>query len=69
MNKEKIISNLAIIYFAIGLVFTIIFAIYYRWTPLSFLSPNFFAVVFSWPYQAIGFIKDLLIFGLTGKPI
>lgn len=67
--KEKIIANLAISYFIVGIVFTTLFAIYYKWTALSFFSPGFFAVVFSWPIQAPGFIGDLLTYGLSGKPI
>jgi len=26
-------------------------------------------VIISWPYQAIGFAKDILYFGLAGKPV
>jgi len=68
-NKEKIITKIATVYFMIGVIFAIFFAIYYKWHPLSFLSPNFFSVVFTWPFQAIGFIRDLLTYGLTGKSI
>ena len=68
-NKEKIIANLAIVYFLAGFVFTILFAIYYKWPYLSFMSPGFFAVVFSWPMQVPGFLGDLLTYGLSGKPI
>lgn len=69
MSKEKLISTIAIIYFMIGFVFSVAFAIYYRWPTLSFLSPGFYSVILTWPLQAIGFAKDLLTFGLTGKPI
>lgn len=69
MSKEKIVTNLAIIYFVVGLLFATGFAVYYKWPALSFLSPGFFAVVFSWPLQAIGFVGDLLNYGLAGKPI
>ncbi|MBI4038167.1 hypothetical protein HY387_00735 [Candidatus Daviesbacteria bacterium] len=69
MTKEKIITNLAIIYFVIGLLFAIFFAIYYKWPPLSFLSPGFYAVLISWPLQTPGFANDFLIYGLAGKPI
>lgn len=69
MSKEKIIGNLAISYLLLGLVFATLFAIYYKWSGLSFLSPGFFAVVFSWPIQAPGMIRDLLYYGLAGKPI
>lgn len=69
MKKEKIVTNVAVIYFVVGVIFAIAFAIYYKWPPLSFLSPGFFAVVFTWPLQAIGFVRDLLTYGLSGKPI
>lgn len=69
MSKDRIISIVAITYFTIGFIFAILFALYYRWSPLSFLSPGFYTVIFSWPYQMIGFTRDLLTFGLAGKPI
>lgn len=69
MSKEKIISTIAIIYFMIGFIVAIAFAIYYHWSYLSFLSPGFYSVILTWPYQTIGFIRDLLIYGLAGKPI
>lgn len=69
MPKERIFTSIAIIYFIVGLIFATLFAIYYRWEILSFLSPGFYAVVLSWPYQAIGLIRDLLYYGLAGKPI
>ena len=69
MSKEKLISTIAIIYFTIGFLFAILFAVYYRWSPLSFLSPGFYTVILTWPYQAIGFIKDFLSYGLAGKTI
>lgn|GEM_PF-1560846 len=69
MKKSSLLSTLGIIYFMVGVVFTIAFAIYYRWPGLAFLSPGFFSVVFTWPYQAIGFARDLMQFGLAGKPI
>ncbi|MBU1000504.1 hypothetical protein KKE78_03875 [Patescibacteria group bacterium] len=69
MDKEKFISTLSIAYFMIGFVFTIAFAIYYRWPLLSFLSPGFFSVILTWPLQIIGFTGDLWIYGLAGKPI
>lgn len=69
MSKEKLISSIAIAYFMIGFVVALAFAIYYRWSPLSFLSPGFYSVILTWPFQAIGFAKDLLNYGLAGKPI
>ena len=69
MSKEKLLSTIAIFYFMIGFIVAIAFAIYYRWSYLSFLSPGFYSVILTWPYQAIGFLKDLLNYGLAGKPI
>ncbi|MBI2020258.1 hypothetical protein HYS94_02450 [Candidatus Daviesbacteria bacterium] len=69
MSKEKLLSTIAIFYFMFGFIFAIIFAIYYRWPFLSFLSPQFYSVILTWPYQAIGFLRDLSIYGLLGKPI
>jgi hypothetical protein len=66
--KKKLISNAAIIYFLIGLIFATGYAIYYRWTALAILSPGYFAVVLSWPIQIPGLIYDLQQYGLTGKP-
>jgi len=68
-NLESKLSNLAIIYSMIGLVFAFLFALYYRWPWYGYFSPGFFAVFISWPYQAIGFVKDLLYYGLAGKPV
>lgn len=69
MKKSSIISTIAIAYFMIGFVIAIAFALYYRWSYLSFLSPGFYSVILTWPYQVIGFLKDLLTFGLAGKSI
>ncbi len=69
MFKEKLLSTIAIGYFIIGFVVAILFALYYKWPYLSFLSPGFYAVIFSWPYQIIGFIRDFWTYGLAGKPI
>lgn len=69
MKSSKFFSNIAIFYFMFGFVFAIVFAIYYKWPPLSFLSPGFYSVILTWPYQAVGFVRDLLTFGLSGKPI
>lgn len=68
-NLNKLISNIAIGYFMAGFIFAILFAIYYRWPPFSFLSRGFYSVILTWPYQAIGFINDLLNYGLAGKPV
>lgn len=65
----KILSTIAISYFIIGFVFAIGFAIYYHWSALSFLSPGFYSVILTWPYQAIGFTQDLINYGLAGKPL
>ena len=69
MPKEKLISSIAIGYFIIGVIFAAAFAIYYHWSPLSFFSPGFYSVIFTWPIQTIGLFNDLLIYGLAGKPI
>ncbi len=69
MKTSRIISNIAIGYFMIGFSVAIAFALYYKWPYLSFLSPGFYSVILTWPYQLIGFIGDLLNYGLAGKPI
>lgn len=69
MTKGKILSNIAVAYFMIGFVFAIAFALYYRWPFVSFLSPGFYSVILTWPYQAVGFAKDFWYYGLAGKPI
>lgn len=66
---EKKVSVCFVLYFILGLIFAFLFALYYRWPALGYFSPGFYMVIFSWPYQAIGFIKDLLYYGLAGKPI
>lgn len=66
---EKVVANLAIAYFVFGIIFATCFAIYYKWSALSFLSPGFFAVVFTWPFQLLGFVGDFLTYGMAGKPI
>ena len=65
---EKHVSTIAKTYFIIGLLFAFIFAYYYKWPATGYFSPGFLAVVASWPYQAVGFTKDLLYYGLEGKP-
>ncbi len=69
MKKSSILSTIAIGYFMVGFVFAAFFALYYKWPFISFLSPGFYMVILTWPYQAIGFVNDLLIYGLAGKPI
>lgn len=69
MKKSSILSTIAIAYFMIGFIVAILFAMYYRWSPLSFLSPGFYSVILTWPYQIIGFAKDFWAYGLAGKPI
>ena len=65
---EKVLATLAVIYFFTGLIFAVGFAIYYHWSYLSFLSPGFFTVLFTWPLQLPGMISDLQNYGLVGKP-
>lgn len=69
MKKEKLLTNLAILYFIVGLIFAIGYAAYYRWPALSFLSPGFYTVVITWPLQIPGFFQDFINYGLAGKPI
>ena len=66
---EKKIAPFAIIYFVIGLVFAVIFAIFYHWPPLSLFSPGFYVVALSWPIQLPGFIWDFQYYGLAGKTL
>ncbi len=66
---EKKIISVAIAYFVIGLVFAIIYAIFYHWPPLSFFSPGFYAVLLTWPIQLLGFISDFQYYGFTGKTL
>lgn len=66
---EKKLSMLAVLYFVMGLIFAILFALFYHWGVLSFFSPGFYVVILTWPYQIIGFVPDFLTFGFAGKPI
>ena len=69
MKKSAIVSSLATAYFMIGFGVAILFALYYRWPALSFLSPGFYSVILTWPVQLIGFVGDFWNYGLAGKPI
>lgn len=60
---------LASSYFIFGLIFAFAFALFYRWEPLGYFSPGFYAVILTWPLQITGFIQDFLIYGLAGKSI
>lgn len=64
---EKKIAIFAIIYFLIGIIFAISYALFYHWTALSFFSPGFYLVILSWPIQISGFVADFRYYGLTGK--
>ncbi len=64
---EKRLTTFAIIYFTIGMFFAVMFALFYHWPALSFLSPGFYIVVFTWPYQAFGLVQDFAIYGFAGK--
>lgn len=66
---EKKISYIAIVYFLIGLVFGFFYAWYYSWPVVGYFSPGFWMVIITWPFQTIGFIRDLTYYGLAGKPI
>lgn len=67
-SLEKGLSIFFILYFSLGIIFAFLYAIYYHWTPLSYFSPGFYNVVFTWPIQIPGFIKDIMYYGLSGKP-
>ncbi len=67
-RAEDRISTIGILYFMFGFVFASLYAIYYHWPLIGFLSPGFWAVSFTWPFQAVGFIRDLMYFGIAGKP-
>jgi hypothetical protein len=64
---EKKIAAFAVIYFLIGLVFAIIFALFYHWPALSYFSPGFYVVVLTWPVQIPGFVSDFQYYGFNGK--
>lgn len=66
---EDKVSLFFTLYFMFGLLFGLMFAYYYRWEFYGYFSPNFFAVVFTWPYQAIGFLRDVFYYGTLTKPI
>ena len=67
VRLEKAITTVLILYFFIGIVFTIIYALFYHWSALSFFSPGFYTVVISWPLQVKGFISDFSYYGFSGK--
>jgi len=66
---EKKIINFVVIYFLLGLIFATIFAFFYHWPPLSFLSPGFYAVTLTWPIQLPGFVWDFQYYGFAGKTL
>jgi len=66
---EKRLGTFVIIYFMVGLIFAAIYAVFYHWPPLSFFSPGFFSVVFTWPIQLPGFLVDFQIYGFPGKTL
>lgn len=66
---EKRLATIAIIYFIVGLFFAIMFAVFYHWPTLSFMSPGFYIVLLSWPLQLPGFILDFQVYGLAGKTL
>ncbi|MDO8498467.1 MAG: hypothetical protein Q7S44_01655 [bacterium] len=66
---EKKLTTFAIIYFIIGLVFAISFALFYHWPGRSFFSPGFYVVVLTWPIQIPGYLSDFQIYGLAGKTL
>ena len=68
VNWERWISLFAILYFMFGIVFAFVFAWYYSWPAAGYLSPGFWSVAVTWPYQAFGFLNDFLYYGFQGKP-
>lgn len=68
-NAESILSLAAILYFMFGVLFALCFAWYYKWPTVGYFSPGFYVVIFTWPFQTTGFIRDILYYGLSGKPI
>lgn len=66
---SKKVSVILILYFLLGVVFAFAFALFYRWTPFSYFSPGFYAVILTWPLQANGLLQDFLTYGLAGKPL
>ena len=68
-NWEKKLSSVGIVYFMIGILFALIYSLFYHWEFLSFFSPGFYAVVLTWPIQIPGFLLDLQTYGLTGKTL
>jgi hypothetical protein len=68
-NWEKKLSTVGIVYFIIGIVFAIAYALFYHWEFFSFFSPGFYAVVLTWPFQIPGFFIDFQTFGFAGKTL
>ena len=60
---------LGILYIIIGLLFAIIYAIFYHWSAFTLFSPGFYIVAFSWPIQLPGFILDFQLYGVAGKQL
>ncbi len=58
-----------IIYITIGLLFAIIYAIFYHWSAFTLFSPGFYVVAFSWPFQLPAFFTDFQLYGLAGKQL
>jgi len=69
MKLEKAATTIAILYFVVGIIFAISYALFYHWPALSFFSPGFYAVVLTWPFQLPGFFFDFQYYGLAGKVI
>ncbi len=68
LELNKLFPTFAAIYFITGLLFALFYAYFYHWPLLGFFSPGFYVVILTWPVQTIGFIPDILTFGLSGKP-
>ena len=65
---EKKLATFAVVYFVVGLVVAILFALFYHWPALSYFSPGFYVVVLTWPIQVFGFVSDFQYYGFAGKP-
>lgn len=64
---EKKLTTAFVVYITIGMLFAIIYALFYHWPSLSFFSPGFYVVILTWPFQLPGLIIDFQYYGFSGK--
>lgn len=64
---EGKLSTIGILYFVFGFFFAIFYALFYHWEAFGFLSPGFYMVAITWPFQLPGLIFDFQIYGMAGK--